>query len=269
MMRLGQRDCAGVPVVVVPLQRVALVVLPLSQRERAVADDVLRLGPFVAELLHRRLVRRSGGRVGGEHRKISRWALAGHDQRLVVGRLDTHVVGGQAARSEVEVFAVLDVVEEAGIRSRGGRIELTLIGILVVLRRDRVAVAPLGIAQVERPLRCVGVRLPLFGNVRLYGEVLVKLGQLCKAVTVAVAVEVLVEVEAVWLDRAVDGEDLIRARSAEPLDVAVDAAVEVAALVAADVAPVVAALVAAADVAVVAPSARSSAVEAERPSALT
>jgi hypothetical protein len=136
-------------------------VLPRRELERAVRDDVRRLGPLGAELLDRLL-------VDGEERVVRRLldeprlrARQLHLERVVVERLDADLVGERlalrlAALARVVLLRTLDAVEL--VRVVGGELgrERPLPRVLEVVRRDRVAVRPLAVlAQVVRDGRSV------------------------------------------------------------------------------------------------------------------
>src|SRR5207249_5497571 len=111
-----------------------LAVLPRLQDEGAVADDVRRLRPLVAVLLDGRAVARQSGEVGGEDREVAARPLERHLEGPVVLRLDADLARvGELLL--VERLAVLDVVEERGVRRRAGRVELALPRVLEIPRR--------------------------------------------------------------------------------------------------------------------------------------
>ena len=72
-------------------QRELLVVVPALQREDAVTDDILRLGAFVAMLLHTGTVRWCRGRKSHQGREIAAWPFEGALHGQLVLRLHSQL----------------------------------------------------------------------------------------------------------------------------------------------------------------------------------
>ena len=155
---------------VVVLHEVDLgVVLPLGELERTVGDDVLRLRPLVAELLHRRLVHGEERVMGGllDEPRLRRRQL--DDQREVVRRGDADLVreGIAVLLARVVLLRAFDAVELIRVvRGQLGR-QRPLPRIDEVARGDGIAVRPLAVLpQVERHGHAVGADIPALRQAR-------------------------------------------------------------------------------------------------------
>ena len=163
--RVGTRVLS--PVVGVLLDRHALLGLPLDQPVVAVRDvAVLGEGPLVAVLVDRVLahrIRRPRRREVHEERCRT---LQGHDERLVIGSLHGHSVGGAFARAEgLRALYWPEGLRVARLRRWVGR---ALPGVLEVRCLQGLPVRPFEAgAEVERVRKPVRRDRPLLSLTRL------------------------------------------------------------------------------------------------------
>ena len=178
------------------LEHELLAVLPGLERERPVADDVGRLGPLVAVLLHRRAVGRKCREIGAQHGEVAPRSFEGDLERPVVLGLHPHVLRVRSLL-HVERLGALDVVEVARVWIGAGRIHLTLPRPLEIARGARRAVRPSRVlADLERPDGAVLVRGDLARHVWHRLEVRGELHETGEQRRDARAIEILVVVVA-------------------------------------------------------------------------
>ena len=163
--RLLHGRVGGVPVGVGLLDPRVLVGDRLGEGVGPVGDDVLGVGPVVAELLDHVLARRVEGREGGHRGEVGRGIGERHLERVVVHRLDAEL--GRVLLAGQDLGRVLERGELHEPRVLGGRggVGGALPGIDEVLRRHGLAVGPLRVvAQGEGELGVVLVGLEARGD---------------------------------------------------------------------------------------------------------
>ena len=122
--------------------------LPAVEFERAVADEVFRARPFFAVFFDGGLGRGVGGGVGQEAEEVRRRPFEFGDEGVVVGGFHAQLCRVfQLAFGDF--FGVFDGVEEEAVFATGRGINGALPAIDEVVRGERAAVAPFGVAQVE------------------------------------------------------------------------------------------------------------------------
>ena len=118
-------------------------------------------GPAFGIGFHHILTHREEGGVGQKLHHVGDAGLEGEGQRLVVGSRNGDIA---LATGVVVLLGADDGIEHRGVHGGGGRIEHAHPGIDEVTGGNGLAVAPLGVAQVERIGQAVLGHVPGFGE---------------------------------------------------------------------------------------------------------
>ena len=137
--------------------------LPAVEFERAVADDVFRTRPFFAVFFDGGFGCGVSGGVGDEAEEVRRRSFEFGDEGVVVGRFHAQLVHVFFVAFG-DFLGIFDRVEEEAVVAAGRGINRALPAVDEVVRGERAAVAPFGVAQVEGVSFAVCGDFPFFGD---------------------------------------------------------------------------------------------------------